>query len=156
MFLTRILRAGALARVPWDVLILLGGSFALAETIQASGLSKNIAASLSGVGALDPLVIMLLVSVTTVFLSAFTSNTATCSIMLVVVADLVKSGPLPYLAVVTLASSCDFMLPAGTPPNAIVFGTKYVRMSQMVRTGFVLDLAAALAVALWCFLAVPP
>jgi sodium-dependent dicarboxylate transporter 2/3/5 len=55
----------------------------------------------------------------------------------------------------TIASSCDFMLPAGTPPNAIVFGSGYVSVPQMVRAGIGLDLAAALCAAAWCALAVP-
>jgi sodium-dependent dicarboxylate transporter 2/3/5 len=55
----------------------------------------------------------------------------------------------------TVAASCDFALPAGTPPNAIVFGSGYVTIPRMARTGVVLDLLAALLAALWCGLAVP-
>jgi sodium-dependent dicarboxylate transporter 2/3/5 len=62
-------------------------------------------------------------------------------------------GTIPFLYGAAISSSCDFMLPCGTPPNAIVFGTRYVSMRAMIATGFVLDLLSALVVALWIWLA---
>jgi solute carrier family 13 (sodium-dependent dicarboxylate transporter), member 2/3/5 len=114
------LSRGALARVPWDTLLLLGGGFALAVGIEGSGLSTYMAARLEGL------------------LSAVASNTATVNVLLNVL-----PGSLPLLAVSTFASSCDFALPAGTPPNAIVFGSGYVRLPTMMKAGVALDLLAA-------------
>ena len=92
----------------------------------------------------------------TVALSAVASNTATIAIMLVVLNDAVAAPLAPtMLFAATVAASCDFALPAGTPPNAIVFGSGYVTIPRMARTGVVLDLLAAILAALWCGLAVP-
>lgn len=163
MFLTPInngrflIDAAALRRIPWDTLLLLGGSFALAGAVEASKLSDWFGQQLGAVVHLDPLLLMVVICLITVFASAFTSNTATCAVLLVVTADALRGSgttPLPYLAAVTIASSCDFMLPCGTPPNAIVFGTRYVRMSDMVKTGVILDLLAALVAALWAWFGV--
>jgi sodium-dependent dicarboxylate transporter 2/3/5 len=76
--------------------------------------------------------------------------------MLVVLKDAAAPEALTsVLFAATIASSCDFALPAGTPPNAIVFGSGYVRIPVMARLGAILDLVAALLCALWCWLAVP-
>jgi sodium-dependent dicarboxylate transporter 2/3/5 len=84
------------------------------------------------------------------------SNTATTAIMLVVLNQAVAPAHSPtVLFASTLAASCDFALPAGTPPNAIVFGSGYVTIPRMARTGAVLDVAAALLAGFWCWLAVP-
>ena len=80
----------------------------------------------------------------TVFLSAVASNSATVNVMLNV---LPRSLPLLFSA--AIAASCDFMLPAGTPPNAIVFGSGYIRLPVMIRNGFVLDVLAVLAATLY-------
>ena len=95
-------------------------------------------------------------SLVTVTLSAFASNAATVAVMLPVLAGSVAAEHLhPVLFAATFAASCDFALPAGTPPNAIVFGSGYISIPLMVRTGVRLDLLAALLAALWCWLAVP-
>ena len=76
--------------------------------------------------------------------------------MLVVLKDAVAPELLPtVLFAATIAASCDFALPAGTPPNAIVFGSGYVTIPRMARTGVLLDLLAAVLVAAWCWLIVP-
>jgi len=135
--LGRLSRA-ALARVPWDTLLLLGGGFALAAGIEGSGLSTYMAERLSGLESLGPVTQYGAVALATVLLSAVASNTATVNVLLNVL-----PGSLPLLAVSTFASSCDFALPAGTPPNAIVFGSGYVRLPTMMRVGVGLDLLAA-------------
>jgi sodium-dependent dicarboxylate transporter 2/3/5 len=160
LFATSTIGAPALKRLPWDVLILLGGSFALADIVKESGLSTWMAHRMSGAVALHPLALMVLFTTASVFLSAFSSNTATATILTVLVADALDKGRqdarrvLPYMAGVSMAASCDFMLPAGTPPNAIVFGTRYVRMRDMAAAGALLDLAAALLVGLWAYFGV--
>ena len=87
--------------------------------------------------------------------AAVASNTSTIAIMLVVLRDAVSPGILPtVLFAASIAASCDFALPAGTPPNAIVFGSGYVTIPRMARAGVVLDLMAAVLAAVWCWVIV--
>jgi sodium-dependent dicarboxylate transporter 2/3/5 len=134
----RALSLAALRRMPWGTLVLLGGSFAMAAGIEGSGLGGWMAERLRAVGDLPLAGQMGLASLATVLLSAFASNTATVNIALNVLPQ-----DLGVLFATAVAASCDFMLPAGTPPNAIVFGSGYVRLPAMIRVGFLLDLAAA-------------
>lgn len=150
-----VLAPRSLRTVPWETLLLLGGGFAMAAGIQGSGLSAWIAGQLAGVRDLAPFGQVVLAALATVGLSAVASNTSTIAVMLVVLQDAVA----PHLRTTTLfaatiASSCDFALPAGTPPNAIVFGSGYVSIPRMARTGVVLDLCAALLAAAWCWVIV--
>jgi len=152
----QVLGFRALARIPWETLLLLGGGFAMASAIQESGLSAWLGNQLLAVRGLPPLAQVILASLAVVALSAVASNTATIAVMLVVLRDAVSPEILPVvLFTATIACSCDFALPAGTPPNAIVFGSGYVTIPRMARTGVLLDLAAALVAALWCWLVVP-
>ncbi|HEV2854967.1 MAG TPA: DASS family sodium-coupled anion symporter [Thermoanaerobaculia bacterium] len=151
----QVLGFKALSRVPWETLLLLGGGFAMAAAIQKSGLSDFMSAQLAAVRGLPPFGQVLLASVATVALSAVASNTATIAVMLVVLKDAVAPEVMTTtLFAATIACSCDFALPAGTPPNAIVFGSGYVTIPRMARTGVVLDLLAALLAAVWCWVIV--
>ncbi len=151
----QVLELATLRTVPWETLLLLGGSFSMAAGIKESGLSALMGESLAGVRGLAPFVQTLAASVATVALSAVASNTATTAVMLGVLKDSVSPDhATTVLFTAALASSCDFALPAGTPPNAIVFGSGYVTIPRMAKTGAVLDLAAAVIVAAWCFLIV--
>jgi sodium-dependent dicarboxylate transporter 2/3/5 len=151
----QVLGFRALKRVPWETLLLLGGGFAMAAAIQGSGLSQWLGAQLLAVRGLPPFAQVLLASIAVVALSSVASNTATIAIMLVVLKDAVSPEILTTtLFTATIACSCDFALPAGTPPNAIVFGSGYVTIPKMARTGAVLDLMAAVLAAAWCWLIV--
>jgi sodium-dependent dicarboxylate transporter 2/3/5 len=155
LFASGTLRAPSLRRMPWDVLILLGGSYALAEVVRGSGLSVWLGHLVEPAARMHPFVLMLVLTVVTVFLSAFSANAAANQLMMTLVTGMVdprSANPgraLPFLYGVTTAASCDFMLPCGTPPNAIVFGTRHVRMRTMAATGAVLDFAAAVLAATW-------
>jgi sodium-dependent dicarboxylate transporter 2/3/5 len=153
----QVLTVGALRQVPWETLLLLGGGFALAAGTQKSGLSTWAAGQLSAVQGLPPFSQVLVAAVATVTISAVASNTATIAVMLVVLRDVVTIPELlpTVLFTATIAASCDFALPVGTPPNAIVFGSGYVTIPRMARTGVVLDLLAAILAACWCYLVVP-
>ncbi len=145
----------SLRHVPWESLLLLGGGFAMAAGIQKSGLSEWLGTQLAVVRDLPPFLQVLLTCLTTVALSAVASNTATIAVMLNVLKDAVQPGMLTtVLFAATIAASCDFALPAGTPPNAIVFGSGYITIPRMAKTGAVLDLAAAVVTAIWCWLIV--
>jgi sodium-dependent dicarboxylate transporter 2/3/5 len=143
---TRSISVAALRRIPWGTLVLLGGSFALAAGIEGSGLSAWLARSLEPLARLPLLAQLALASFATILLSAVASNTATINLMLNVL-----PRSLVVLSASSIAASCDFALPAGTPPNAIVFGSGYVRLPTMMRTGFLLDVAAAIAITLYAF-----
>lgn len=143
---TRSISLAALRKIPWGTLVLLGGSFALAAGIEGSGLSSYLARALEPVARLPLFAQLALATFATILLSAVASNTATINLMLNVL-----PRSLVVLSASSIAASCDFALPAGTPPNAIVFGSGYVRLPTMMRTGFVLDVAAAIVITLYAF-----
>ncbi|RLE29016.1 MAG: hypothetical protein DRJ61_15390 [Acidobacteria bacterium] len=132
--------------VPWGILLLFGGGFALADAVRVSGLEHWLADLLGGLAGLPlPFVILTLCLVTT-FTTELTSNTATATLLMPVMAAL--SGVLdvpPYLLMVaaTLSCSCAFMLPVATPPNAIVIGSGHVTPKVMAREGLWLNLVVA-------------
>lgn len=144
LVLARAVTVASLRRVPWSALILLGGSFALAAGIEGSGLSTWMAARLHVVNELSGFAQVALASFTTIALSAFASNTASVNVML----NILPQTP-AVLGTAAFAASCDFALPAGTPPNAIVFGSGYIRLPVMMRAGVVLDLIAASLLAVY-------
>lgn len=152
----QLLELRVLLGQPWGTLILLGGSFAMAEAIQRSGLSSHLGEQLAIIKDLPPLAQVLAATILTVTISAIASNTATTTVMLNVLRTSAVPALLPTLAFASaFAASCDFALPAGTPPNAIVFASGYLSIPRMAKTGVVLDLYAAIVVAFWCFVSVP-
>ncbi|MBI3273066.1 MAG: SLC13/DASS family transporter [Planctomycetes bacterium] len=148
LFVTGTLDVRSAARVPWETLLLLGGGFSMAAGVEGSGLSKAIAGPLGQVAGTPGWTQMLVASGLAVAVSAVASNVATLLVLLPILSSATGASA-PVLAVATIACSCDFMLPAGTPPNAIVFGSGYLTIPQMVRVGAALDLAAALLAAAW-------
>ena len=145
-------------RVQYGMLILLGGGFAMAYGIQASGLSNAIANNLSQIGKLAPFVATLAVAFVAIALTEVASNTATASILLpIIAASAAGAGvdPLPLMLTVTMAASFGFMLPAGTPPNAIVYSSGYITVPKMARCGLVVDIFGAVIVSIICYFLVP-
>jgi sodium-dependent dicarboxylate transporter 2/3/5 len=145
--------------MPWDVLILLGGSYVLAEIVSKSGLAGQMVALLEPATRLHPFLLMLVVCTATILLTAFSANTASATLMMTLVTSAIDptatqpGRTVPYLYGAAIASSCDFMLPCGTPPNAIVFGTRYVSIRAMAASGFLLDVAAGILAASWIWFA---
>ena len=130
-------------RLPWGVLILLGGGMSLATAMDSSGLNAVIAEQLQILQSLPPVLLMIAVTGLVIFLTEVTSNTATTAALLPVLFGLganVAGGPLVLLVPATLAASCAFMLPVATAPNAVVFGTGRVPMIEMIRSGLWLNL----------------
>jgi solute carrier family 13 (sodium-dependent dicarboxylate transporter), member 2/3/5 len=128
--------------VPWGVLLLFGGGLSLASAVQSSGLAEAIGRAVAGLG-LPVLGMVLVVVAVIIFLTELTSNTATAAAFLPLVASVaIGLGENPLLLAVpaALAASCAFMMPVATPPNAIVYGSGYVTIPQMVRAGFWLNL----------------
>jgi sodium-dependent dicarboxylate transporter 2/3/5 len=150
------LAPASLRFVQWGALVLLGGGFSLAACVDSSGLSQWLGAQLGALREAPALLQVLAASATSVTLSAFASNTATVAVLLPVLAGSVAPAhATTVLFATTFAASCDFALPAGTPPNAIVFGSGYLTIPLMARVGALLDLLAVFATALWCWIAVP-
>lgn len=144
-----LLDGGAMRKVPWDVLILFGGGLALAAAIQASTLSDTLGVAMRGFAHWPQLAVTLAVVLVIVLWTEFNSNTATAATFMPVLATMVAGDPatiLVLLAPAAMAASAGFMLPVGTPPNAIVFATGRITMRQMLRTGFLIDVAAVIAI----------
>jgi solute carrier family 13 (sodium-dependent dicarboxylate transporter), member 2/3/5 len=136
-------------KLPWGVLMLFGGGLTLATAIEMNGVSAFIGNSSRGLAGLPPLLLLLAITAMTVFLSELTSNTAQVATMVPVLAAMSPAlGMNPYVLIVacTLGASSAYMMPVGTPPNAIVFGTGLVRLPQMMRAGFWLNLAGILLI----------
>jgi len=154
----RLLDWAEFKRVPWDVLILFGGGFALAEMLEASGFSKFAGARLSFVGNWAPILMILGICVVVTLLSEVASNVATATAMMPIAAALATAiGVHPYFLMIpaVLAASSGFMLPVATAPNTIVYGTGFIRVKAMARSGALLDVAAALIITLLIFTVIP-
>jgi sodium-dependent dicarboxylate transporter 2/3/5 len=142
-------------KIPWNIVLLFGGGFALALGFQSSGLALWFGEQLQWSRGVNPYLILLAVVALMSFLTELTSNVASTQMLLPVFASLaVSSGNNPMLLMIpaTLASSLAFMLPTATPPNAIIFGTDRIRIATMVRTGFLLNLIGILVLTLLTWL----
>jgi sodium-dependent dicarboxylate transporter 2/3/5 len=133
------------------VLLLFGGGLSLAAAISHSKLADAIGNSIEAWGQIPPLALVVLVTFIVIFATELTSNVATVSAFLPIMLGVsggLKSDPRLLLIATTLAASLAFMLPVGTPPNAIAFGTGYIKQSQMMKTGFWLNLVGCLLIPL--------
>lgn len=139
------------ARLPWGVLIMFGGGLSLADAISRSGLDKAIANAATSLQGAPFLVVLFVLALGAVALTEFASNTALVAAGLPVVAALARAldvPPVPACMVLSLAASLGFMMPAGTAPNALVFGTGRMTMRQMMHAGLRLDIVTAILVPL--------
>ena len=145
-------------KLPWGILLLFGGGLAIAEGFQSSGLASWIAENLTQLNGFS-LFTILLVAITAVnFLTEITSNLATTAMLLPILAPTaVMLGVHPYMLMVgaTLAASCAFMLPVATPPNAVVFGSNYLKISDMVRVGVLMNIVSIIIIFLMVYFLLP-
>jgi sodium-dependent dicarboxylate transporter 2/3/5 len=143
------------AMIPWDIIILMGGGFALAEGFSSTGLTEWLAGQLGVLHGVPPFLLVLAVVLVVTFLTEMTSNAATATLFIPVMGALAVSMDLHPLALMVpsaLAASLAFMLPVATPPNAIVFGSRQLTIGQMVKAGIWLNLIGALVVSVLCTL----
>ena len=147
----RLADSDTISKLPWNIVLLFGGGFALAKGFTASGLSEYIGQQFVDMQHLDPLALVAGISSIVIFLTEVTSNTATSQILLPVVASVAKQieiNPLLLMLPVTLSASMAFMMPVATPPNAIVFASGRLHIRDMIKTGLIINLLAIVLISL--------
>lgn len=142
------------SKIPWDVLLLFGGGFALAGAFRGTGLTAWFAERLHGLEGLPPVTMVLAVCLVMTLLTELTSNTATTAVMLPVLAATalkIHVNPLVLMVPAALSASCAFMLPVGTPPNAVVFASGCLDVATMARAGVLLNVLGLILIPLSLF-----
>lgn len=139
----------------WGVLMLFGGGIALSNLMQKSGASAALGNEVAATfGSAHPLLVIVVVATFIIFLTEFTSNTASAALLVPVFATIAAQLNMPQevlVMVIGIGASCAFMLPVATPPNAIVFGTGLVKQKDMMYVGFVLNILCIIAVSAWAY-----
>jgi sodium-dependent dicarboxylate transporter 2/3/5 len=154
----RLLAGADLRRLPWEVLLLFGGGLALAEAIQVSGLSGFIGEALADIGTWPLVALIAAITTLLVLWTELNSNVAAAATFMPILAAIAATSDYPVLQLVApaaVAASCGFMLPVGTPPNAIVFGTGRFSMQEMIRAGWRVNLASIAIVTLVSMVCLP-
>jgi sodium-dependent dicarboxylate transporter 2/3/5 len=145
-------------KIPWGVILLFGGGLALASGFDQSGLANWLGTQIALLGVLPLFVLLLLLIAAVNFLTEITSNVATVSMILPVLAALALSiGVHPYVLMIgaTCAASCAFMLPVATAPNAIVFGSSYIQIGDMIKAGIWLNILSVLLFSVYVYFVMP-
>ncbi|EGV35266.1 SLC13 family permease [Neisseria weaveri] len=139
----------------WGVLMLFGGGISLSNLLQASGASLALGEQMATTFVLaHPLVVILAVATFIIFLTEFTSNTASAALLVPIFASIATQMGLPkevLVFVIGIGASCAFMLPVATPPNAIVFGTGLIKQKEMMRVGILLNILCIVLVGFWAY-----
>jgi sodium-dependent dicarboxylate transporter 2/3/5 len=154
----RLLAGADLRRLPWEVLLLFGGGLALAEAIQVSGLSGFMGEALADIGTWPLVALIAAITTLLVLWTELNSNVAAAATFMPILAAIAATSDYPVLQLVApaaVAASCGFMLPVGTPPNAIVFGTGRFSMQEMIRAGWRVNLASIAIVTLVSMVCLP-
>lgn len=145
------------SKLAWGILLLFGGGIALANSLEKAGVMQEVGRWLAGFSHMGPFTLVLVIVVVSIFLSEVMSNVAQVIVLapvLCALADALHLDPLMLGMPMTLAASAASMLPMGTPPNAIVFGSGFIRMKDMIKAGFVINLISIAVITLftWFFL----
>ncbi len=142
-------------KIPWGMLILFGAGIAIAEAFTQSGLSEAIGRLVSGLATLPVFALVLCICLAVTFLTETTSNTATATLLMpILAAGALGAGMDPKLFMIpaAMSASCAFMLPVATAPNVVVYSTGRFTVETMVREGFALNLVGAVVIATLCYL----
>ena len=148
----RLIDWASAKHLPWDILLLFGGGLALSAQFGKTGLSLWIGEQVSSLSAMPMVVIILIVTGLVIFLTEITSNTATAAAFIPVIIGVAtglgytEHNVLLFAIPVALAATCAFMLPVATPPNAIAYGSGYVKISHMIKAGFWLNIIGILVI----------
>ncbi|MFN4355621.1 SLC13 family permease [Parvibaculum sp.] len=140
---------GTAKKAPWDVFLLFGGGLSLASAIEAHGVASWLGTMFDGAGAIPIILLVAAVCALILMLTELTSNTATAATFLPVIAAVaitIGENPLLLLIPAAMAANCAFMLPVGTPPNAIVFGSGRISLPQMAKAGWWLNVSFVLLI----------
>lgn len=151
----RLLDWDTAAKIPWGMLILFGGGIAIAKAFVVSGLSAALGDLLAGIADWPMLMMIAAICLTITFLTEITSNTATTTLMMPILAAAAIAAeidPLLLMVPAAMSASCAFMLPVATAPNTIVFSTGRFRTSRMAREGVMLNLAGMMVISVMCYL----
>ena len=154
----KILKWGDTLNLPWGVLLLLGSGMSFAKAVESSGLSIWIGAQISAFGTINLFLLLILIIIVINFLTEIASNMATIAMVLPILAAVALEFDLhPYILMVaaSVSASCAFMLPVATPPNAVVFGSGFLTIPDMVKKGFLLNLASIIIIALMIYYVLP-
>ncbi len=146
-------------KLPWGILLLFGGGFAIAGGFTLSGLDIQIGQALKPYLVFHPLLIVLIICLILTFMTELTSNTATAAALLPIMkgtAIALNLNPLLLMIPATISASMAFMLPVATPPNAIVFSSGVIKISHMAKIGVILNLSIAFIVACYIYFVVLP
>ncbi|MDY5051504.1 MAG: SLC13 family permease, partial [Candidatus Mucispirillum faecigallinarum] len=145
-------------KIPWDIVLLFGGGFAVASGFQVSKLASFIAKQLESLNGMPMIVFIAVVTLLVVFLTEITSNTATATLLVPIMgASAVALGIHPYATIVPacVAASFAFMLPVATPPNAVVFGSGAIRIKDMARAGLGLNIFGTVVIVIFVMYVMP-
>lgn len=145
-------------KLPWGILLLFGGGLAIASGFESSGLAVWIGNQMTTLAGMTTIILILLLIAAVNFLTEITSNTATTAMLLPVLAPMaviVDIHPFILMVAAAGAASCAFMLPVATPPNAVVFGSGYLRIPDMVSKGFVMNLLSIIILTLCVYFLLP-
>lgn len=134
-------------RLPWGVILLLGGGFALADATTKTGLSEYIVEQLDVLKSLDPLLVSFIIAFVSTFLTEVASNTACANILVPILSKMslsLCSNPLLLMMTCAVCVSYAFMLPVATAPNAIIYSASSLKTSEMMRAGFLMNIICIL------------
>ncbi len=154
----RIINWEEAVKMPWGIILLFGGGMALAEAFGSTGLALWIGSQITMVDGISMILIILILVAAVNFLTELTSNLATTAMLLPVLAPVALAFNMnPYMLMVsaTLAASCAFMLPAATPPNAVVFGSGYLRIPDMMKAGIWMNVISILFITAMVYFILP-
>ena len=144
--------------IPWGILLLFGGGLSIAKGFQSTGLDIWIGEQLTFMTFTNSFIIILIVVAGVNFLTEMTSNMATTAMLLPVmipIANLMQINPYLLLVGTTLAASCAFMLPVATPPNAVVFGSRLLKISDMVKAGIMINIFSIILILIMVYFGIP-
>ncbi len=146
------------SELPWSIVLLFGGGFALAFGFSESGLSTYLAEQLQGLKTVSLPVLILSVSAGMNLLTELTSNTATTQLVMPILlstAKVLEISPVWLMLPAVLSASCAFMFPVATPPNAIIFGSGKITVLEMIRVGFILNVFAIVIISCFSYWLIP-
>ncbi|WP_370214240.1 SLC13 family permease [Mesoflavibacter profundi] len=155
---TKLMNWDDAVKIPWGIILLFGGGMALAKGFETTGLAKWIGEQMTTFAGVTTIILLLLLIAAVNFLTEITSNLATTAMLLPVLAPMAISVDIhPFILMVgaAVAASCAFMLPVATPPNAVVFGSGYLRIPDMVKKGFVMNLVSIILLTLFVYFVLP-